>query len=379
MTEEYKPLGGKVMTKTFFVCLFFIAIAGILLIKRMIFGLGSVTNLSDGYPWGIWIAYDVVVGTAFACGGYSMAMLVYVFNRGEYHQLVRPALLASVFGYTLAGVSIFFDVGRYWQAYNLILPWYSQLNSVMFEVALCVSTYIIVLWIEFMPAFLERFNKDAMRKILNRVLFAFIAFGVLLPTMHQSSLGLLVYIAGPKVSPLWQTPFLPLFYLITAITMGYSIVIFESITSAVAFRREFETPILSKLSAFIPPMLGIYLAVRFWDLVGRDSLGLAFSGTFKANMFLLENILYLFPAITLLSPAHRTHPRWLFLCAISMLLAGAVYRFNTFLIGFDPGPGWHYFPSFSELMITFGMIAIEILGYSLFVKKLPVLPAARHA
>src|SRR5208282_4480489 len=144
MMTEPKPLGGKIFTWPFLVLAFFAAVGGVLILKRFIFGIGSVTNLSDGYPWGIWIAYDVVVGTAFACGGYAMAMLVYVFNKGEFHPLVRPALLASMFGYTLAGVSIFFDVGRYWQIYNMFFPWFSQLNSVMFEVALCITTYIIV-------------------------------------------------------------------------------------------------------------------------------------------------------------------------------------------------------------------------------------------
>lgn len=377
--SEPKPIGGTVLTRTFLVCGIFFGIAAVLLVKRLIFGIGSVTNLSDGYPWGIWIAYDVVVGTAFACGGYAMALLVYVFNKGEYHPLVRPALLASMFGYTLAGVSIFFDIGRYWQSYNLLLPQYSQLNSVMFEVALCVTTYIMVLWIEFTPSFLEKFNAGNLRKILNRVLFIFIGLGVLLPTMHQSSLGLLVNIAGYKVNPLWQTDFILLLFLITSITMGFSIVIFESIVASLAFRREIEMPILSKLSAYIPPMLGIYLAVRFWDLVGREKFLLAFTGSFQANMFLFENILYIIPTVLLLSPTNRSRPRMLFISAVSMLLAGAVYRFNVFLVGFDPGPGWHYFPSLSEIMITFGLIAFEIMGYLFFVKKLPVLPGTQHA
>lgn len=373
-----EPIGGKIVTKPFLVFSLFAVIAAFLIIKRFIFGIGSVTHLSDGYPWGIWIAYDVVVGTAFACGGYAMALLVYVFNKGEFHPLVRPALLASMFGYTLAGISIFIDVGRYWQAYNLVLPQFSQLYSVMFEVALCVSTYIIVLWIEFTPVFLEKFKKERLQKIMNRAAFIFIAIGVLLPTMHQSSLGLLVYIAGQKVSPLWQTNFIALLFLISAITMGFSIVIFESFVSAMALKRKPETPLLSKLSAYIPPLLGIYIAVRFWDLVGRGKLELALTGGLEANMFILENLLYIIPTIILLSPTNRSKPRMLFISAILMLLAGAIYRFNVFLIGFNPGPGWHYFPSFSEIMITLGIISIEIMAYMVFVKKLPVLPSVRH-
>lgn len=376
---ESRPLGGKLLTKPFLVCLFLAVLAGVLVIKRFIYGIGSVSNMSDGYPWGIWIAYDVVVGTAFACGGYAMALLVYVFNKGEYHPLVRSALLASVFGYTLAGVSIFFDVGRYWQAYNLVLPWYAQLNSVMFEVALCVSTYIIVLWIEFTPAFAEKWNMTGAKKVLKKVLFVFIAFGVLLPTMHQSSLGLLVYIAGLKVSPLWQTGFIPLLFLVSSLTMGFSVVIFESISSSIAFRREFETPMLSGLAKIISLLIGFYLVVRFGDLLWRGKLGLAFAFDLQATMFIIENILYVVPMVLLASAANRKSPQKLFIAAVSMLAAGAVYRFNAFLVGFEPGNGWHYFPSVSEFLITIGLIAAEVMAYLIFVKKLPVLPRIGHA
>ncbi len=378
MTES-KPLGGKIFTMPFLVFAALAAISGILLLKRFIFGLGSVTNISDGYPWGIWIAYDVVTGTAIACGGYAMALLVYIFNRKEYHELVRPALMASMFGYTLAGVSIFFDVGRWWQAYNLFLPWFSQVNSVMFEVALCVTLYIFVLWIEFSPTFMEWLKAHNLKKTANRLMFIFIAVGVLLPTMHQSSLGTLMVIAGRKVSPLWQSGFIPLLALISAITMGYAIVIFESIVSALALNREMEIPILSKLSGLMPWLIGFYLIIRFADVIGRGQLGLAFTGNLKGNMFIIENILFILPLIFLSSSRNRIRPKMLFISAILMLLAGSVYRFDLFLVAFDPGSGWRYFPALSEIMITLGIISAEILGYMIFVKKLPVLPEIEHA
>jgi Ni/Fe-hydrogenase subunit HybB-like protein len=197
--SESKPIGGKIITKPFIVCAVLVAIAGILIIKRFIFGIGAVSNLSDGYPWGIWITYDVVVGTAIACGGYAMALLVYIFNKGEYHPLVRPALMASMFGYTLAGFSILVDIGRYWQAYNMFLPWYSNVNSIMLEVAFCVMLYIFILWMEFSPTFAEWLQAKGLKRMLDRVMFVFIAIGVLLPTMHQSSLGTIMVIAGKKL------------------------------------------------------------------------------------------------------------------------------------------------------------------------------------
>ena len=377
--SENKPIGGKIITKPFIVLALVVAIAGILIIKRFIFGIGAVSNLSDGYPWGIWIAYDVVAGTAIACGGYAMALLVYVFNKGEYHPLVRPALMASMFGYTLAGLSIMVDIGRYWQAYNLFLPWHTNLNSIMFEVAFCVSLYIFILWMEFSPTFAEWLQAKGLKKMLDRIMFVFIAIGLLLPTMHQSSLGTLMVIAGKKLSPLWQTGFLPLLFLISAIAMGFAIVIFESLLSSVGFKRELETPILGKIAAIIPQLLGLYLIIRFGDLVFRGALGQIFSFDFKSLMFIIENALYVISMIMLLSAANRKSAQKLFVAAVSLLLAGSVYRFNAIIIGFDPGQGWQYFPSFSELMITFGVISVEILAYLIFVKKLPVLPHVKHA
>lgn len=377
--SEHKPLGGKLLTTPIVILSIIAAIGMFFLAQRFIFGLGSVSNLNQGYPWGIWIVYDVLVGTAFACGGYALALLVYVLNRGAYHPLVRPALLASVFGYSLGGFSALFDTGRYWLAYNLFLPWHMNINSVMLEVAVCVSVYTLVLWIEFSPTFVERFRLEKKLPIVNKVLFIFIALGVLLPTMHQSSLGTLLIGAGYKVSPLWQTNLLPLLFLVSALTMGFSIVIFEASLSAWGFRRPLETPLLTRLSYIVSGMLGFYLVVRFADLLIRGELGLAFAGDLQGNMFWVENLLYALPMVILISPTNRRNARMLFLAAVSLLLAGAVYRFNAFLIGFDPGPEFTYFPSVPEIMISLGIIAIEILAYIYFVRKLPVLPRLAHA
>jgi len=377
--SENKALGGKILTKPFIILAILAGIAGILLIKRFIFGLGAVTNLSDGYPWGMWIVYDVLVGTALGCGGYVLAILVYIFNKGKYHPLIRPAVLTSVFGYTLAGLSIFIDVGRYWQLYNIFLPWHVNLNSIMFEVAFCVATYVLVLWIEISPAFLEKFNKTKALGFMNKILFIFIAIGVLLPTMHQSTLGTLMVIAGNKLSGLWQTGWLPLLFLISSIMMGYAIVVFESLYSSIGFKRPFETPILGKLGKLMAWLGLIFIAVRFGDLIWRGQLGLLFTdGWANSTMFIIENLLFIVPMVMLFSEKNRKSTKSLFLIAVAILLAGAVYRFDAFLVGFDPGQGWHYWPSASELLITIGIVAIEIMAYLAFIKWLPILPNIKH-
>ena len=188
--EESQPLGGKIITKPFMVLAALALIGGILIIYRYVYGLGAVTNLSDGYPWGLWITYDVLVGTALGCGGYAMALLVYAFNRWEYHPLVRSAVLTSVFGYTLAGVAVFLDIGRYWNGYNLFLPWHVNFNSVLVEVALCIAAYVLVLWLELAPTLLEgRPEPKAVeyKRRLGKWLPVIVALGILL-AYHASVL-----------------------------------------------------------------------------------------------------------------------------------------------------------------------------------------------
>lgn len=372
--NEHEPLGGKLVTKTTVVCGILALIAAFLLAKRMVLGLGSVTNLNNGYPWGIWIAYDVVIGTAFACGGYAMALVTYILNKGEYHPLVRPALLASCFGYTLGGVSILFDLGRWWNAWHILVPQYMQTNSVMFEVALCVMSYILVLWIEFAPAILTKFHLTGHRKTLDKVLFVFVALGCLLPTMHQSSLGTLLVVLGYQIHPLWQTPLLPLLFLCSAICMGFSIVVFEAVLGSAGFNRSIkhEMPQLAKIARIVQGFMVVYLGLRFGDLIVRGELGAIFTSGLRSLMFVIEIALFATPVVLFSRASNRASRQGLFIGAVAMLLGGALYRLDAFLVAYDTGPGWHYFPSVSELMVTFGIIAAEILLYIVFVRKLPV-------
>ena len=368
------PLGGPLVTPVTITLAILVAIAFVILGIRFIFGIGSVTNISDGYPFGIWIAYDVVIGSAFACGGYAMALLVYIFNKGEYHPMVRPALLASMFGYTLAGASVIFDLGRYWNFWHIYWPGYAQVNSVMFEVAVCITAYIIVMMIEFSPAVLEKFGLKDIKKKLNKVLFLIIALGVLLPSMHQSSLGSLLVVFGYQVHPLWQTLILPLLYLMTAVLIGFAIVIFESCLSSSGFKRPLELPLLTKLSRLMTGLLAVYLAVRLGDLAVRGALGFMFEPSIEGLMFWVEMGLFAAPLVLLADPASRLNPARLFIAAFCLMLAGFVLRINSFLVGYETGAGWHYFPSVPEIMVSVGMIALEILGYIVLVRYLPILP-----
>jgi Ni/Fe-hydrogenase subunit HybB-like protein len=373
--SEHAPVRGRLITWPFTLLALLAMLGFAILAARFVFGLGAVTAMSNGYPWGIWIVIDVMVGTAFGCAGYSMALLVYVLNKGEYHPLVRPAVMAGLFGYTLGGFAVMVDLGRYWQFWTLLWPGYVNLNSVMLEVAWCVMAYIGVLWIEFSPAFLERLGMQNTRQTLSKFMFIVIAVGVLLPTMHQSSLGTLATAVGHKISPLWQTQVVPLLFLLSAVVMGYAIVAFESVLSALGLKRPLETGLIGKLSGAMLVVLALYLLIRVGDLTLRGAWGHALAPNVQALMFWVENLLFAAPLL-LLAGGNRYRPRAQFLAGLSVLLAGTIYRINTYIIGFDAGPGWSYFPSAGEIMVTVGVFSLEVVLYLIFVKKLPVLHRA---
>jgi Ni/Fe-hydrogenase subunit HybB-like protein len=261
--------------------------------------------------------------------------------------------------------------------HHVLIPTYWNLSSVLLEVALCIALYIFVLFFEFFPAFLEAGGGPQGSRGYNKIMFVLVAIGVLLPTMHQSSLGSLMIISGNKLSPLWQSGLLPFYNVTTAILMGYAITVFESYFSALAFGRPFETAMLKKVSGVIPGLLIVYLVVRWADLLFSGALGRAFSGVAGLS-FWIENILLVSPLFVLLPAAKRESGKNLCLGAFLLLLGGAVLKFNLYIVGFQPAPGWRYFPSVPEIMITLAIVSVEIMAYLIFVKKLPVLPEAEH-
>ena len=379
-----RPIGGAILTRPFFALAALFAVAAAIIAYRFAFGIGPVSALSDGYPWGLWIAFDVVTGTALACGGYAVALLVYVLNRGRYHPLVRPAIVSSALGYTIAGLSLAVDVGRPWNFWRVpVFFWQWNFDSALLEVALCIMSYIAVLWIELAPSILERL-KDApwpilraiasrVTPILDRALIGIIALGLLLPTMHQSSLGTLMILTGRKLDPLWQTPLLPLLFLVSCVVMGYGTVVFESTASSAAFGRPRETRVLGALARAPIVAATLFLAIRFVDLTWRGQWGRAFALDGRGVLFFAEVALFCAPIAILLTPGARSDPVRLVRSGVLFMLAGALYRFDAVLVAFDPGPGWSYFPAVPEMIITLGLVALEIMIYVVLVKTFPIL------
>jgi Ni/Fe-hydrogenase subunit HybB-like protein len=370
------PLGGAIWNNATRSLAVLVVIMCVVLVVRFARGIGAVTNLSDGYPWGIWIAFDVVCGSALAAGGFSVAFLTYVVNRGQYHPLVRPALLAALFGYVQASLSIVFDLGRFWNMWHMFWPKYIQANSVLFEVAICIGSYTLVLCVEALPMVFERLGWRSARRSLGRMLFFFVALGVVLPTMHQSSLGSLLLVLGPQVHPLYQTRLLPALFLVSCIGMGLAAVVFEGTLTSLTLRRPMERTILAKLMGIGRILALVFLVLRFGDLAIRGVLPLAFQPTLQAGTFWVETFLFLVPVFLLGTQASRVNPQRLFLSAVAMALAGITYRLSAYLIAYETGQGWSYFPSLGELAVTIGLIAFEVLAFIVCVKLLPVLPGA---
>lgn len=380
-----RALGGPLITPTTIALTAMCALTGVILLVRFVFGLGAVTNLNNGYPWGIWLAYDVAAGTAVACGGFALALVTYALNNGQYSPIMRPAVLASMFGYAMGGFSVLVDISRWWNFWHILWPTYFNFNSVMIEVALCISAYTTILFIEFAPALVEKAvewtgkHSDNLHgltlkveKVLNRVLIVIVAVGMTLPTMHQSSLGTLLIPFGATMSPLWNTPVLPFLFLMTALCIGYAMVIFESTLVSDRFSRPSHAEILGQLSKFMMGTIAAFLIVRVADVAIRGEVHLIFTSGMLGLLFLLECLLFLAALIVLWPKERRMTPRHQFVAAVFIVFGGVQYRMDSYIVSYHR-PGWSYFPSVLEMLLSFGIIAVEILGYVLLIKYLPIL------
>jgi Ni/Fe-hydrogenase subunit HybB-like protein len=375
------------------------AVGAAVTLARFALGLGATTNLTDANPWGIWIAIDVACGVALAAGGFTTAFLVHILHRERYHPLLRPALLTAMIGYTFVAIGVATDLGRWWALWHVPLPKMWQPNSVLFEVAMCVMCYLTVLYVEFLPVVCERFrgrvrlpgrlaalDHPAERLLaildatLGRVITVFVILGIVLSCMHQSSLGTLMVITGPKLHPLWQTPFLPLMFLLSAFSVGFPMVIFESVLASRALRLPPEREVLSMLARIVPVVLGLYFLARVMDLLSRHVLGLAFDGSRQGWLFLTEVTLgVIAPFVIFTNRRLRARVGWLFAGA-SMVIGGVVLnRLNVFLLSYTPvHAGAAYAPAWTEYAVTAGYIAVIVLLYRFIVLNFPVVEALEH-
>jgi Ni/Fe-hydrogenase subunit HybB-like protein len=350
-----------------------IAILGLLLtIKRFYYGLGSVTALSDQFPWGLWVGFDVVCGVALAAGGFILTAIVYLFNVEKYKPVLRPAILTAFLGYILVSVGLMYDLGKPWNLWHPLVM--HNPHSVMFEVAWCVMLYSAVLALEFGSIIAEALHWKKLVNIFHAVAVPLVLAGVLLSTLHQSSLGSLFLIVPLKLHALWYSSLLPLHFFLSAVAVGFATVILESYTTSKFLKRGLELDLLVDLGRFLWFALLVSLAVRLQDLFTSGALKQFKFGTLEANAFTLE--MGLFATAIIMLSLRRVHNSklGLFFAALFAVTGVIVNRLNVSIIGMLSDSHSGYFPAWSEIAITVFLAMMGFVAFFTCAHFLPIFP-----
>src|ERR1700751_3859101 len=343
-------------------------------VVRFALGLGRSTNLTDQFPWGLGIGFDVLCGVMLAAGGFTLTAAVHIFTIKRLHPIVRPTILTAFLGYVLVCIALMYDLGRPYRIWHPLIM--RNPHSVMFEVAYCVMLYTTVLALEFSPIVLERFNLQKPLKVVRAILIPLVICGVILSTLHQSSLGTLYLIVPEKLHPFWYSPLLPVFFFLSAIAVGLAMTIFESSMSSKHFGLQLELPVLQELGRVLVVVLGVYAILRLEDLWNRGALKLAFHRSYETFLFWLEIALcIILPLALLVQRRVRNSANGLYFAAVLVVLGFITNRMNVSITGFEGSTGVRYFPKWSELAVTGMIIAAGFALFGLAVKYLPIFPA----
>ncbi|MEK7475066.1 MAG: NrfD/PsrC family molybdoenzyme membrane anchor subunit [Candidatus Coatesbacteria bacterium] len=348
-------------------------------IRRFIFGLGSVSGMSDRFPWGIWIGLDVMSGVALAAGGYVIAATVHVFRLDRYQPILRPTILTAFLGYNLVATALLLDIGRPYRLWHPLVMW--QHHSIMFEVAWCVTLYSTVLMVEFSPVVFERLGLMRAVRAVHMIAIPLVIMGVILSTMHQSSLGSLFLIVPGKLSPLWYTPLLPVLFLMSSTAVGLAMTIVESHFSARIYGDHLDEGILEELGKAMALVLGLYLLVKLADLTARGAWGFMGPQWPQALMLILELVAGgVVPLLLVRGTGIPGAGRERLFGAACLVVAGVVVnRLNVSWFGMLPYTGFVYLPSWMEVAVTLSFVTAGIVAFGLAVRFLPVYPARHRA
>lgn len=354
---------------------FFTGMAAVIAVARFTHGLGAVTALSDTTPWGLWIGFDVLSGVALAAGGFVVAATVYIFHLDRYHALVRPAVLTAFLGYAAVVLGLLFDLGLAWNIWRPVFNW--QYHSALFEVAWCVMLYLTVLALEFAPVVFEKMPFPRVYRFLKKVTLPLVILGIMLSTLHQSSLGSLFLIMPFRLNPLWYSPVLPQLFFISAIALGLAMVGVESRITAWLYGRKPEEELLQGLARAASFVLAGYLALRLGDLAIRGILVQAFQRSWESALFIFEILLSaVVPSILFAVPRFRKKPG-LLTAASSMVVVGFVLnRIDVSGIATITVTGSRYIPAWTEVAISLGIVCFMALIFLFLVERFDVYPEA---
>ena len=336
-------------------------------------GLGAVTNLSDQFPWGLWIGFDLLCGVGLAAGAFTLTAVVHLFNLKRFEPIVRPTILTGFLGYAFVIVALLLDLGQPWRIWHAIVYW--NTHSVMFEVAWCVMLYTTVLAVEFAPVVFERFGFHAPARLIHRIITPLVILGVLLSTLHQSSLGSLYLIVPSKLHPLWYSPMLPVHFYISAIGAGIGMVILESYMSKRAFHRHLEMDLLEPLARGMVVALGIYGLLRLQAIARNHAFGTILEFGYEGRMFLLEFTLGVILPVVLMSFRRlRMDPDWLVGGAFLTVLGFVMNRLNVSITGMEAASGVRYLPSGMEIIVSVSLVATGMAVFGFAVRNFSIFP-----
>ncbi len=346
-------------------------------IVRMIEGLGAVTNLSDKYPWGLWKAFNVLVAIGLGGAGFTIMGTVYVFNARRYRAIVRPVVLMAFLAYLSASFSLFLDIGKPWAIWHPIVMW--NPHSVLFEVAWCLMLYTCVLTLEGSGMLFERWKWHRMARIQHAVTLPIVILGVVLSTLHQSSLGALFLIVPGKLHGLWYTELLPLLFFISAICMGLAMVVVLARLATRGLGHAIDPTVLGRLARILVAMLWVYGVTRVYDLGVKGNLPLAFRFDYESVMFLVEFALgVVLPAVLLTFPKIRTSAKGLYASGVLVIFGFIANRLNVSITGFEAAQGGHYVPAWPEMFVTLMVVALCFGAYTFGARYLDVFASNGH-
>lgn len=362
------PGEGKMTTGR--AVLYIILVLGLIAaVVRLFFGLGATTNLNDAYPWGLWISFDILAGVALAGGGFTMAAAIYIFNLKKFEPLLRPAKLSAFIGYLVFVVGLFFDLGQPWRIWHPMVMWNPQ--SVLFEVSWCVMLYTTVLGVDIFIMALERWKKFAMVAFFRNIYLVLVVAGVMLSTLHQSSLGALYLLMPEKMSDLWASRAIGPLFFASAVVGGMSVVTLESLISSWAYNRKPELKLLSSFSKGLGIVLLVYFAMKVTDLYARGATVWVLD---KAHFFFYLELFgtVALPAILLTFAEVRNSIKGLYWASGLAAFGVVLNRFNVSLTSYGGYRDFTYFPSAMEIIITLALVAGGILIFDLGTRYLPV-------
>jgi Ni/Fe-hydrogenase subunit HybB-like protein len=366
------------------VLLTLMSIAFVVAITRYIFGIGAISDLSYSYPWGFWISFDLFTGVVISSGGFLMAGTVYILGIKEFEPLLRPSVLTAFLGYIMVAIALLVDLGQPLRIWYMMIHW--NHTSVLLEIGICVMTYLTVLAIEFAPVAFEGFKLQKWAHLIHKYIMPFVILGVVLSTLHQSSLGSLLLIQPTKLHPLWWTAILPIMFFVSAISVGLAMIILESSISSRYFQRGLETRLLEKLAKALPIVLVIYGLLKFGELAVASDLGYLFTSGSMSLLFWAEIIIGVVTPIVWFSiRKNRTSPNALLTGAVIVLVGMILNRFNVSWFAVKhPDPMFYlptfmsnvdYFPTLPEVAVSIGIFAAGIMAFGLAAKYLPVFEA----